>query len=98
MNCKLAVAVFIVLLAALTVTEGMSMRGLGMELRCRCIQTESQRIGRLIESVEIFPPSQHCKDTEIIATLKGTGQEICLDPNAPWVKRVIERILANRKP
>ncbi|XP_048852377.1 interleukin-8-like [Brienomyrus brachyistius] len=98
MNCKLAVAIFTVLLAALTITEAMSMRGLGKEMKCRCIQTESQRIGRLIKSVEIFPPSQHCKDTEIIATLKGTGQEICLDPNAPWVKRVMERILANNKP
>ncbi|KAL4640635.1 permeability factor 2-like isoform X1 [Arapaima gigas] len=32
------------------------------------------------------------------ATLKGKGREICLDPNAPWVKNVIEKILANKKP
>lgn len=25
------------------------------------------------------------------ATLKKDGQKICLDPNAPWVKKVLER-------
>ncbi|XP_037388835.1 interleukin-8-like [Pygocentrus nattereri] len=72
--------------------------GLGVDPRCRCSGTESKRIGRLIESVELFPPNLHCKETEIIATLKNTGKEICLDTTAPWVKKVIEKIMASRSP
>lgn len=50
----------------------MSLRGVGVDLRCHCIETESRRIGKHIESVELFPPSPHCKDTEImwVYTLK----------------------------
>ena len=47
----------------------MSLRGLGMELRCRCIQTESRRIGRYIEKVEIIPDNSHCQETEIMWVL-----------------------------
>ncbi|KAM3864855.1 interleukin-8 [Diretmus argenteus] len=83
----------VVLLAFLAITEGMSVRSLGVELHCRCINTESRPIGRHIEKVELIPANSHCEETEIIATLKKTGQEVCLDPEAPWVKRVIEKIL-----
>lgn len=75
----------------------MSLQGAGMEPRCRCIATESRRIGKLIARVELFSPSPHCKDTEIIATLKESGKEICLDPNAHWVKRVIVNILSRSR-
>ncbi|KAJ0033064.1 hypothetical protein NQD34_000171, partial [Periophthalmus magnuspinnatus] len=71
--------------------KGMS---LGVELHCRCIQTESKPIGRHIEKVELIPANSHCEETEIIATLKRTGEEVCLNPEAPWVKRVIEKILS----
>uniref|UniRef100_A0A3P9NXX7 Permeability factor 2-like n=1 Tax=Poecilia reticulata TaxID=8081 RepID=A0A3P9NXX7_POERE len=73
---------------------GMSLRSLGVELHCRCIQTESRPIGRHIEKVELIPANSHCEETEIIATLKKDGQEVCLDPEAPWVKKVIQRIMA----
>uniref|UniRef100_A0A3P9NXZ0 Permeability factor 2-like n=1 Tax=Poecilia reticulata TaxID=8081 RepID=A0A3P9NXZ0_POERE len=72
-------------------------KSLGVELHCRCIQTESRPIGRHIEKVELIPANSHCEETEIIATLKKDGQEVCLDPEAPWVKKVIQRIMANKK-
>ncbi|KAI4882441.1 hypothetical protein NFI96_025335 [Prochilodus magdalenae] len=97
MDCRI-LWVSCVLLAAFALTEGISLRGLGVEPRCRCSGTESRRIGKLIESVELFPPNPHCKETEIIAKLKNTGQEICLDTTAPWVMKVIEKIMANRSP
>uniref|UniRef100_A0A8C5A8B7 Chemokine interleukin-8-like domain-containing protein n=1 Tax=Gadus morhua TaxID=8049 RepID=A0A8C5A8B7_GADMO len=75
---------------------GISLRELGMELRCRCIQTESRRIGRHIEKVEIIPANSHCEESEIIATLKKTGQVVCLDAEAPWVKKVIERMMSRQ--
>ncbi|XP_037328417.1 interleukin-8 [Pungitius pungitius] len=91
------VIVLVVLLAFVAFSEGMSLRSLGVEQHCRCIRTESKAIGRHIEKVELIPANSHCDDTEIIATLKKTGQEVCLDPEAPWVKRVIARILANKR-
>ncbi|XP_065110524.1 permeability factor 2-like [Paramisgurnus dabryanus] len=93
MNCKFFVVTIIVFVAILAVGEG-----LGVDQRCRCIETEKRRMGKLIEKVEIFPPNSHCKDTEVIATLKETNQEICLDPAAPWVMKVIEKILAIKSP
>ncbi|PWA32676.1 hypothetical protein CCH79_00012379 [Gambusia affinis] len=87
----LSVLVFLIYLA---ISEGMSLRSLGVELHCRCIQTESRPIGRHIEKVELIPANSHCEKTEIIATLKKDGQEVCLDPEALWVKKVIQRIMS----
>ncbi|XP_031141861.1 interleukin-8-like [Sander lucioperca] len=97
MISRVLVASIVVLLAFLAVSEGMSLRSLGVELHCRCIQTESKPIGRHIEKVELIPANSHCDETEIIATLKKTGQEVCLDPEAPWVKKVINKIMSNRR-
>uniref|UniRef100_A0A3P9NXK6 Permeability factor 2-like n=1 Tax=Poecilia reticulata TaxID=8081 RepID=A0A3P9NXK6_POERE len=84
------------ILAKFAVENRMSLRSLGVELHCRCIQTESRPIGRHIEKVELIPANSHCEETEIIATLKKDGQEVCLDPEAPWVKKVIQRIMAKK--
>lgn len=45
---------------------GMSLRSLGVEQHCRCIQTESRPIGRHIGKVELIPPNSHCEETEIM--------------------------------
>ncbi|XP_018551378.1 permeability factor 2 [Lates calcarifer] len=93
MSSKVIVIAMFVLLASLAISEG----SLGPELHCRCISTERKPIGRHIEKVELIPANSHCEETEIIATLKKTGQEVCLDPEAPWVKKVIEKIMSNRR-
>nr|ALC74691.1 interleukin 8 [Lutjanus campechanus] len=95
MSSRVFIASIVVVLAFLATSEGMALRSLGVELHCRCIQTESRPIGRHIGKVELIPPNSHCEETEIIATLKKTGQEVCLDPEAPWVKKVIEKIMSN---
>ncbi|XP_055794939.1 uncharacterized protein LOC129865886 [Salvelinus fontinalis] len=59
--------------------------------RCKCIKKDGKRIGRLISKIEYYPPSPRCNDLEVIATLKTSGQEICLDVTAPWVRRVLEK-------
>uniref|UniRef100_A0A8C6UMW2 Chemokine interleukin-8-like domain-containing protein n=1 Tax=Neogobius melanostomus TaxID=47308 RepID=A0A8C6UMW2_9GOBI len=87
-------ACVMVLIVFLATSEGMS---LGVELHCRCILTESKHIGRHIAKVELIPANSHCEETEIIATLKNTGQEVCLDPEAPWVKKVIQKILSSKR-
>uniref|UniRef100_A0A3B4EWK5 Permeability factor 2-like n=3 Tax=Haplochromini TaxID=319058 RepID=A0A3B4EWK5_9CICH len=86
---RIIVSSIVVLLTLLATCEGM-----GVELHCRCIQTESKPIGRHIEKVELILPNSHCEETEIIATLKRTGEEVCLNPEAPWVKKVINKIMS----
>ncbi|XP_029299459.1 permeability factor 2 [Cottoperca gobio] len=93
MSSRVIVTSIVVLLAFLAASEG----SLGVELHCRCIQTESKRIGRHIEKVELIPANSHCDETEIIATLKNTGQEVCLNPKAPWVQKVIKKIMSNKR-
>ncbi|XP_073333219.1 interleukin-8-like isoform X1 [Pagrus major] len=97
MSSRVFVVSIVGLLAFLAISEAMSLRSLGVELHCRCIQTESKPIGRHIEKVELIPANSHCEETEIIATLKRTGQEVCLDPEAPWVKKVIQKIMSNSR-
>uniref|UniRef100_A0A8C6USM7 Chemokine interleukin-8-like domain-containing protein n=1 Tax=Neogobius melanostomus TaxID=47308 RepID=A0A8C6USM7_9GOBI len=72
----------LVLVFLLTMPEGMLQGEQALNLRCQCIENESRRVGRYLGKVEVYPPNSHCKETEIIATLKKDGQRICLDPNA----------------
>ncbi|XP_029363515.1 interleukin-8-like [Echeneis naucrates] len=86
------------LLVLLTIPEGISLRDQGVILRCQCISMESKPIGRHIEKVVVNLASSHCKGIEIIATLKKDGQQICLNPNAPWVKKVLGKKLIKQAP
>ncbi|XP_078533586.1 alveolar macrophage chemotactic factor-like [Lissotriton helveticus] len=62
-------------------------------LRCQCVKTESNFIRpRQIRTVEVIPSGTYCAQQEVILVLKS-GKEVCVDPNAPWVKKILERIL-----
>ncbi|XP_049428684.1 interleukin-8-like [Epinephelus fuscoguttatus] len=86
----MSIITIVALLVLLTIPEGKSLDH-PLVQRCRCLSKERKPIGRYIGQVEVNPPSSHCKDTEIIATLKKDGQKICLDPDAPWVKKVLKK-------
>nr|XP_020740512.1 growth-regulated protein homolog beta-like [Odocoileus virginianus texanus] len=62
------------------------------ELRCQCLQTLQGIHFKNIQSVKVTPAGPHCDQTEVIATLK-TGQEVCLNPAAPMVKKIIDKML-----
>ncbi|XP_069313143.1 growth-regulated protein homolog gamma-like [Eulemur rufifrons] len=62
------------------------------ELRCQCLQTLQGIHLKNIQSVKVTPPGPHCAETEVIAQLKN-GQEACLNPAAPMVKKIIEKML-----
>nr|XP_035933912.1 growth-regulated protein homolog beta-like isoform X3 [Halichoerus grypus] len=62
------------------------------ELRCQCLQTSQGIHPKNIQSVKVTPPAPHCAQTEVIATLKN-GQEVCLNPEAPMVKKIINKML-----
>ncbi|KAM4808835.1 interleukin-8-like [Rhinophrynus dorsalis] len=67
------------------------------ELRCLCIKTETTFIHpKHFQNVELIPKGPNCKNVEVIVTLKN-GQEVCLEPTAPWVKRIIDRIIDSSK-
>nr|QZL14031.1 interleukin 8 [Atractosteus tropicus] len=91
MSGKLSVSVLIMCLALATLLEAKSVP---TELRCQCIGKKESRFihPKRIENLELFPSGPHCKNAEIIATLK-TGKRICVEPTAPWVKVVIKGIM-----
>ncbi|XP_035582214.1 growth-regulated protein homolog beta-like [Zalophus californianus] len=62
------------------------------ELRCQCLQTLQGIHLKNIQNVKVTPWGPHCPQTEVIATLKN-GQEVCLNPEAPMVKKIINKML-----
>ncbi|XP_051026255.1 growth-regulated alpha protein-like [Acomys russatus] len=62
------------------------------ELRCQCLQTVAGIHLKNIQSLKVTPPGPHCTQTEVIATLKN-GREACLDPEAPMVRKVVQKML-----
>ncbi|XP_043917884.1 permeability factor 2-like [Protopterus annectens] len=70
---------------------------LGVDLRCKCINTVSEFIPhKRMANIEIIPKGPHCSAVEVIATLKS-GQLTCLNPEAKWVKVIIDKILNSGK-
>ncbi|XP_069553559.1 interleukin-8-like [Brachyistius frenatus] len=88
----------VALLLFLNIPEGISLGEQGVTLRCQCITKEKRPMGRYIGVVEVNFASSHCKDIEIIATLKKDGQKICLDPEAPWIQKVLLKKLSEQTP
>ncbi|XP_072261437.1 interleukin-8-like [Pyxicephalus adspersus] len=89
-------AVLAVCLMCITFSEGKTLVS-AQELRCQCVKTESKPISaRHFLNLEVIPKGPHCKNVEVIATMKK-GLMVCLEPTAPWVKRIIDRFLDSAK-
>ncbi|XP_008841695.1 permeability factor 2-like [Nannospalax galili] len=67
------------------------------ELRCQCLQTMQGIHLKNIQSVKVTTPGAHCSQTEVIATLKN-GREACLNPEAPMVQKIIQKMLKTGSP
>ncbi|XP_051901471.1 interleukin-8-like [Pristis pectinata] len=64
-------------------------------IRCRCVHTERRKIpSKLIKLIQIFPSCKRCKHTEIIV-LSTSDHQICVQVTAPWVKKLLDDLLAN---
>ncbi|XP_078067657.1 interleukin-8-like [Mustelus asterias] len=97
MNSKVILPVLALFVLYLASTQAASLRHAGVSLRCQCIKTNSKFIHpRRIGNIEIFPSGPHCSNVEIIATLKN-GTPVCLNPEAPWVQKIIDMIIKNSK-
>ncbi|XP_073511352.1 interleukin-8-like [Phyllobates terribilis] len=80
-----------------TVTEGMPSAKAASELRCQCINVEKpEKPIKGMKSLELLPSGPHCKNTEVIITLKS-GSRVCVDPSAPWVEKLIKTLLEKQK-
>ncbi|XP_043542049.1 interleukin-8-like [Chiloscyllium plagiosum] len=90
MNSKVTLAVLTLFVLYVVSTEAASLRHAAVSLRCQCIKTNSKFIHpNHMENIEIIPSGPHCPTVEIIATLKS-GSPVCLNPNAVWVKMIID--------
>ncbi|NWQ69431.1 IL8 protein, partial [Neopipo cinnamomea] len=90
---KAVAAVLTLLLISVLGTQGETLARSATELRCQCIGTHSRFIHpKFIQNVNLTPSGPHCKNVEVIATLKD-GREVCLEPTASWVKLIIKAIL-----
>ncbi|QQL10811.1 Rh158.3 [macacine betaherpesvirus 3] len=61
------------------------------ELRCQCLQVMKGIPPSNIQRLSITRPNAGCERREIIATLKN-GKQVCLDPEAPMMKKMLSKI------
>ncbi|XP_027956393.1 platelet basic protein [Eumetopias jubatus] len=67
------------------------------ELYCMCLKTVSGIHPSNIQSLEVLRAGPHCANVQVIATLKN-GKKICLDPEAPKIKKIVQKILESHGP
>uniref|UniRef100_A0A8C8ZQ18 C-X-C motif chemokine n=1 Tax=Prolemur simus TaxID=1328070 RepID=A0A8C8ZQ18_PROSS len=67
-----------------------------LELRCACVKTVSEIHPKNIQKLEIIKPGAHCNKLEVIAMLKD-GRKVCLDPEAPMVKKIAQKMLKGER-
>uniref|UniRef100_A0A8K9VCE3 Chemokine interleukin-8-like domain-containing protein n=1 Tax=Oncorhynchus mykiss TaxID=8022 RepID=A0A8K9VCE3_ONCMY len=66
--------------------------------RCLCLNGLVNHIKPLhIEMLEVYTSSHSCRNMEIIVTLKNGEGKKCLNPEAPFAKKTIEKIMKNRR-
>uniref|UniRef100_F7EHS9 C-X-C motif chemokine n=1 Tax=Ornithorhynchus anatinus TaxID=9258 RepID=F7EHS9_ORNAN len=62
--------------------------------RCRCLENSSKFIHpNALAKLEFLPKSSSCSNNEVIATLKKSKEEICLNPDSRNVKKLLDTIL-----
>ncbi|OCU00047.1 hypothetical protein XELAEV_18005829mg [Xenopus laevis] len=97
MSAKIFAATFAFCLLYTAFSEGVYKIKKSSALRCQCLTTHSAFIPpRLYKSVELIPSGPHCKNLEVIITIKS-GERVCVDPSQRWVERIIKSILESNK-
>ncbi|XP_055741892.1 C-X-C motif chemokine 11-1-like [Salvelinus fontinalis] len=66
--------------------------------RCLCLNGMVNHVKPLlIEKLEVYPSSHSCQNIEIIVTLKNGKGKKCLNPEAPFAKKTIQKIMKNQR-
>ncbi|KAK1175781.1 interleukin-8-like [Acipenser oxyrinchus oxyrinchus] len=85
-RCLLAV-----LCLSFLLTETGAVIGMGVPLHCHCINYERRMVPlKMITKIDLIPRGSHCSIVQVIAKLKS-GDQICLNLRAPWVKKFIKK-------
>ncbi|CAM4539689.1 unnamed protein product [Leuciscus chuanchicus] len=65
--------------------------------RCFCADKGVNMVSpKLIEKVEITPPSPSCENQEIVVTLKNGMEQKCLNPESKFTQKYIMKALKKR--
>ncbi|KTF76996.1 hypothetical protein cypCar_00026312 [Cyprinus carpio] len=65
--------------------------------RCFCADKGVNMVPRkLIEKIEIIPPSPSCKTQEIVVTLKNSTEQKCLNPESKFMQKYIMKAVEKR--
>ncbi|XP_062901125.1 interleukin-8-like [Mobula hypostoma] len=92
MNSRVLLTIVALIVLYMASTQAASLGNSKVSLRCQCINTNSKFIHpKQMENIEIIPSGPHCAKTEIIVILKN-GSSVCLNPEAHWVKKIIQMI------
>ncbi|KAI5278832.1 C-X-C motif chemokine 6-like [Manis pentadactyla] len=62
------------------------------ELRCLCLTTTPGIPPKMVSNLQVIAAGPQCPNVEVVATLKNQ-REVCLDPEAPLVRKIIQKIL-----
>ncbi|KAB0354207.1 C-X-C motif chemokine 6 [Muntiacus reevesi] len=66
------------------------------ELRCLCLTTTPGIHPKMVSDLQVMAAGPQCSKVEVVATLKN-GREVCLDPEAPLIKKIVQKLLDSGK-
>ncbi|XP_007953674.1 interleukin-8 [Orycteropus afer afer] len=98
MTSKLAVALLAAFMLSAALCEAAVVSRMATELRCQCIKTHSTPFHpKYIKELRVIDSGPHCPHSEIIVKLVANdgedGKEVCLDPKAKWVQKIVQIFL-----
>ncbi|NXO97625.1 IL8 protein, partial [Certhia brachydactyla] len=95
MDGKSIVVTLVLYLVSMAGLEGKALEKTEQRsFQCQCISTHSKFIPpKTIQDVRLSQSGPHCKNVEIIATLKD-GSEVCVEPTASWIRLTVKTLLA----
>ncbi|KAM6220663.1 interleukin-8 [Rhynchocyon petersi] len=98
MTSRLTFALLAALLLSAALCEAAVLARVTSELRCQCIKTHSIPFHpKYIKELRVIESGPHCPKSEIIVKLVSqdgeVGKEVCLDPKAKWVQKIVEIFL-----
>ncbi|XP_034626543.1 C-X-C motif chemokine 10-like [Trachemys scripta elegans] len=86
--------VFCSLLLIAAEIQGQPTNGKG---RCSCVDKGSDLVQpKALGKIEVIPKSSSCDHVEIIATMKATGVQRCLNPNSKRVQKMMTTLINKR--
>ncbi|XP_067447166.1 monocyte chemotactic protein 1B-like [Thunnus thynnus] len=89
---RLALSVFVLMLAAVTLSEGL--RGSGLKKCCFRFNEKPVPKGRVVSYIKT---SQQCSIPAVLLKTEA-GRQLCVRPSAPWVKELISHLDAKLVP